>query len=80
MIKVATAMSAALTLVPRPSEWSSSFIVAPSLVRTRKMPMSERKMPIAAITIGAITARSCMSAFMANAVAPSAAVDRIEPQ
>ena len=79
-MNVATAIRPALTLVPRPSELRSSFIVAPSLVRTRKMPMSERKMPMAAITIGAMTARSCMSPFMAKAVAPSAAVERIDPQ
>ena len=78
--KVATAMRAALTLVPRPNEWSNSFIVAPSLVRTKKMPMSERKIPMAAIIIGAITARSCISPFIAKAVAPKAAVDNIEPQ
>ena len=80
MTNVATAMSTALTLVPRPSEWSNSFIVAPSFVRTIKMPMSERKMPMAAIIIGAMTARSCISPFMAKAVAPRAAVDSIEPQ
>ena len=80
IIKVATAMRTALTLVPSPSEWSSSFIVAPSFVRTMKMPMSDRKMPIAAMTIGAMTARSCMSPFMAKAVAPRAAVESMEPQ
>ena len=73
-------MSPALTLVPRPSEWSNSFIVAPSLVRTKNIPISERKMPMAAIIIGAMTARSCMSPFIAKAVAPKAAVDNIEPQ
>ena len=67
-------------LVPRPSEWSRSFIVAPSLVRTRNIPMSDKNTPAAAIIIGAITARSCISLFIANAVAPSAAVERMLPQ
>ena len=73
-------MSPALTLVPRPRDFNSSFIVAPSLVRTKNIPISERKMPMAAIIIGAMTARSCMSPFIAKAVAPKAAVDNIEPQ
>ena len=80
IIKVAMAISTALTLVPNDSDFSSSFMPAPSLVRTRKMPMSDRKIPTAAMIIGAMTAFSCMSPFMANAVAPKAAVDRIEPQ
>ena len=42
MAKVAMAMSTALTFVPRASERSRSFIVAPSFVRTRKIPRSER--------------------------------------
>ena len=73
-------MSIALTLVPSESERSKSFIEAPSLVLTRKMPINDKKMPTAAIIIGATTALSCISAFMANAVAPKAAVDRILPQ
>ena len=77
---VATAMRAAATFVPRLSECSSSFMVAPSFVRTRNMPISDRNMPTAAMTIGAITALSCISESRANAVAPMAAVLRMLPQ
>ena len=80
MMNVATAMSAALRFVPSPSECSRSRIVAPSLVLTVNMPISDRNMPTDAIVIGAMTALSCISPFMANAVAPSAAVESIEPQ
>ena len=79
-MKEAMAISTALTFVPSPKAWSNSFIVAPSFVRTRKIPMSERNIPTAAIIIGAMTARNCMSPFKAKAVAPSAAVERILPQ
>ena len=47
---------------------------------TRKMPNSERKIPTAAITIGAITDLICITGLKAKAVAPRAAVERIEPQ
>ena len=80
MPKVAKAIRTAEVFVPRLSEPSRSFIVAPSLVLTRKIPMRERNTPTAAMIIGAMTARSCMSSFMAKAVAPSAAVERILPQ
>ena len=81
MPKVAMAMSTAAVLVPRPSERSRSFICAPSFVRTRNMPSRLRKMPMAAMSMGAMTALSCMSpAADAKAVAPRAAVLRIEPQ
>ena len=80
MTKVATAIRTAATFVPSANEWSKSFIVAPSFVRTRKMPNKERKTPTEAINIGAITALSCMSGTIAKAVAPRAAVERIEPQ
>ena len=61
MAKVATAIRAALTLVPKDSDFKRSRMVAPSFVRTRKMPMSERKTPTAAMSIGAMTALSCVS-------------------
>ena len=80
MIKVAIAINMADTFVPNPREWSSSFIPAPSFVRTRKIPIRLKNIPTAAMIMGAITARSCISPFMANAVAPRAAVDRILPQ
>ena len=80
MRNVATAVSPALRFVPVPSEWSRSFIVAPSFVFTARMPSSERKMPTVAISMGAMTALSCMSPLMAKAVAPSAAVESMEPQ
>ena len=73
-------MRMAEAFVPTPSEWSRSFIVAPSFVRTMKMPMSERKMPTAAMIIGAITAFTCMAGTAAKAVAPRAAVERMLPQ
>ena len=74
-------LGTAAVLVPRPSERSRSFICAPSFVRTRNMPSRLRKMPMAAMSMGAMTALRCMSpAADANAVAPRAAVLRIEPQ
>ena len=78
MPNVQTAISAELVLTPVPSAPSRFFIVAPSFVRTRKMPMTDSMMPTAAISIGASTACICMSP--AKAAAPSAAVARIEPQ
>ena len=80
MANVATAISTALTLVPTERDVSRFFIVAPSLVFTIKMPIRDRKMPTAAIIIGAMTALSCMSGLRAKAVAPRAAVLRILPQ
>ena len=81
MAKVAMAMRIALTFVPSESERSRSFIVAPSLVRTRKMPNNERNTPTAAISIGAITALSWISRpATPKAAAPRAAVDNTEPQ
>ena len=81
MAKVAMAMSTAETFVPSESERSRSFIVAPSFVRTRKMPNSERNTPVAAISIGAMTAFSWMSnPATPKAAAPRAAVDSTEPQ
>ena len=80
MTNVATAIRPAARFVPIPSERSRSRMVAFSLVFTANIPMSERKIPTEAIIIGAITALSCISTFMANAVAPSAAVERILPQ
>ena len=56
MPKVAAAIRTALTFVPSESERNRSFIVAPSFVRTRKIPKSERNTPTAAISIGAMTA------------------------
>ena len=82
MPNVAAAISSELKLTPTPSERSSSRIVAPSFVRTRKMPRIESRMPTAAISIGAITALICNASEPAEekAAAPSAAVARIEPQ
>ena len=79
---MARAISSELKLTPTPSERSSSRIVAPSFVRTRKMPMIESRMPTAAISIGASTALSCRASLPAEAkaAAPSAAVASTEPQ
>ncbi|GFI07094.1 hypothetical protein IMSAGC006_01844 [Muribaculaceae bacterium] len=82
-------MSTELRLVPAASELSRFFIVAFSLVLTAKMPMMERMMPTAAMSMGASTAFICratapsvprVAAAPAPAAAPSAAVARIEPQ
>ena len=67
-----------LPLTPTPSAPSSCFIEAPSLVRTKKIPSTESRIPTAAINIGASTASICIPP--AKAAAPSAAVARIEPQ
>ena len=82
MPNVATAISSELKLTPTPNDRSSSRIVAPSFVRTRKMPMIESRMPTAAISIGAITAFICSSSEPTEekAAAPSAAVANTEPQ
>ena len=80
MTNVAIAISTALTFVPNERERKRSFIVAPSLVLTKKIPINDKKIPTAAIIIGATTALTCIVGFMANAVAPRAAVERILPQ
>ena len=71
-------------MVPSESECRRFFIVAFSLVRTAKIPIIERTIPTAAISIGARTAFSCIpdstAAVVLYAAAPSAAVARIEPQ
>lgn len=76
---VQIAISTELTLTPMPSAPSNCFIVAPSFVRTRKIPITDNRMPTAAINIGASTACICIP-LLAKAAAPSAAVARIEPQ
>ncbi|OPZ97269.1 MAG: hypothetical protein BWY70_01547 [Bacteroidetes bacterium ADurb.Bin408] len=50
------AIKTALTLTPKPKEFRRFFIVAPSLVLTRKIPKIESIIPTPAISIGAITA------------------------
>lgn len=80
MANDAAAMSIAEVFVPRLSERSRSVMVAFSLVFTMKMPAIDRKMPMAAMAIGAITARNCIPGFIAKAVAPSAAVLSMLPQ
>ena len=81
MRKLTAAMSTAAVFVPNPKAWRRSFIVAPSFVLTRKIPNKLRKTPTAAMSIGAMTAFSCISPDeAAKAVAPKAAVERIEPQ
>ena len=79
-MKDAAAISMAETFVPSPRDLSRSFIVAPSLVRTRNIPISERNIPTEAIIMGAMTALSCISILKAKAVAPRAAVLRMLPQ
>ena len=80
IIKVAIAISTELRFVPNANECRRLRIVAPSLVRTKNIPIIDRNMPTAAITIGAMTAFNCISGEKANAVAPRAAVERILPQ
>ena len=75
-------ISTELRFVPKPSALSSCFMSASSLVRTAKIPMMESTIPIAAISMGAITALNCISVLPVpmKAAAPKAAVARIEPQ
>lgn len=80
MANEATAMSTALKFTPKPSERRSCFIDAPPLVRTVKMPITERIIPTAAISMGASTAFICTSGLNMKAAEPSAAVARMEPQ
>jgi len=61
MPKVAAAISPELTFTPLPNAPSKSFMVAPSFVFTKNMPMMDRIMPTAAISMGAKTALSCIS-------------------
>ena len=51
----------ALRLVPVDKALSNSLIPAFSLVRTAKIPMMDKMMPTAAISIGAMTALNCMA-------------------
>ncbi len=78
MPKERSMMKMELLLTPRLRAESSSFWFAPSLVRTRKIPRIERRVPTAATSIGAITALNCR-AVPRYAEAPRAAVARIEP-
>ena len=80
--KVATTISTELRFVPKAREFSRSFIPAFSLVRTEKMPIIERIIPTAAISIGAMTALNCISVSpeWIKAAAPRDAVARMEPQ
>ncbi len=68
-----------LELMPRHREPRRAFWSAPSEVRTRNIPMTERTVPRPAITMGAITA-FIWNPVVANAVAPSAAVASTAPQ
>ncbi len=69
-----------LMLTPNPSEDRSCFCVAPSLVLTRKIPITDAIIPIPAITIGRITAFICkLSLIERKADAPNAADASIEP-
>ena len=82
MRNVAAIISTELRFVPRDSAASRFFMEAPSLVRTAKMPAMDSKMPTAAISMGAMTALNCItvSPVSMKAEAPSAAVERMEPQ
>ena len=65
---------------PRLSDFSSWLIPAFSLVLTRKIPITDRNTPTAAISIGAKTALSCIPPWPMKALAPRAAVARTLPQ
>ena len=82
MRNVAATISTELRLVPKERAASRFFIEASSLVRTEKIPTMERRIPTAAISIGAITALYCITTSPVSryAAAPSAEVARIEPQ
>ena len=81
MPNVATAIRQAAVLVPIESARRSSFIPAPSLVRTRYIPMIESSTPQAAMSEGARTAFICIpsTAEVAKAEAPRAIVARMDP-
>ncbi len=69
-----------LRFTPRASALSSSFCVAVSPLRTKKIPTIERKTPIPAIIIGRRTDLSIRTELPENAATPRAAVARMEPQ
>ncbi|OAV70731.1 hypothetical protein Barb7_03241 [Bacteroidales bacterium Barb7] len=76
------AISTELRFVPTASALSNCLIFAFSLVRTEKIPIIDRMIPTAAISIGAMIALYCSSTSpeATKAAAPSAAVARMEPQ
>ena len=81
MANVAAAISMELRFVPRPRDFRSASMPAPSFVRTTYIPRIDRATPIAAITIGASIAFICASTpTPLNAAAPRAMVARMEPQ
>src|SRR5690554_4039761 len=80
IIKVEMAMKTALTLTPLFRESISCLRFASSFVLTIKIPSIERNTPTDAIIIGAKTAFCCISGFKTKADAPSAAVDKMDPQ
>ena len=79
---VATTIRAELRFVPTPIALMSCFMLASSRVRTQNIPIIDRIIPTAAISMGAITALNCISTSppCMNAAAPSEAVASIEPQ
>ena len=67
--------------MPTLRDFSKSFSVAPSFVRTAKMPMMDKTTPMAAMSIGAMMARIWTSVpALKKAEAPRAMVARMEPQ
>ena len=76
------AINTELKFVPMAKAFNSCLIVAFSFVRTAKIPIIDKMIPTAAISIGATTALYCNSTLPeeTNAAAPNAAVARIEPQ
>ena len=81
MPNVANPDNTAAKLVPKLIDFRSSFIPAPSLVLTVKIQRTESRTPTAAISIGAIMAFICIAVpSIKKADAPSAIVERMEPQ
>ena len=72
--KEAMAMRIAERLVPRLRAASRFFCDAPSFVLTKKVPMTEQRIPTTAMSIGSVSASK-----LPNAATPSAAAEMIEP-
>ena len=73
-------ISTELKLIDLDNEFNNSFCVALFFAFTTNIPAIERIIPIAATSIGAITALNCIVGLLKNAEAPRAAVAKIEPQ
>ena len=76
MGKEITAIMIALKFVPRPNDFNKSFWVAFSFVGTRKVPITEQRMPETAINSGTDMA---FNGMFLNAATPNAMEEMTEP-